>query len=71
MAKDFGSDNMAGIAPAIAAAMATAADGLAPPYGRDPITARVESRFRELFETDVAVFLVSTGTAAKPGSEAG
>jgi len=64
MAKNFGSDNMAGISPAIATAIAAAADGLAPPYGHDPITARVESRFRDLFEADLAVFLVQTGTAA-------
>lgn len=63
-ATDFGSDNMAGISPAILTAIAEASDGLAPSYGRDKVTARVEARFRDLFETDLALFLVSTGTAA-------
>lgn len=63
-AKDFGSDNMAGSSPAILEAIAGASEGLAPPYGRDPLTTRVEARFRDLFETDLAVFLVPTGTAA-------
>ena len=38
--------------------------GDAPSYGADPITARVERRFAEIFEREVAVFPVATGTAA-------
>jgi threonine aldolase len=63
-ATNFASDNAAGIAPDILAAIARANDGAALAYGRDPWTRRVEQRFAELFEHEVAVFLVATGTAA-------
>src|SRR5262249_12984496 len=39
-------------------------EGAALAYGRDDWTKRVERRFAELFEREVAVFLVPTGTAA-------
>jgi threonine aldolase len=61
---NFGSDNQAGVAPQILAAIAAANAGSAPSYGEDDLTARVTQRFSELFERDVAVFLVATGTAA-------
>ena len=60
----FASDNAAAIAPDILAAMARANEGMVLSYGRDPWTKRVEARFAEVFEHEVAVFLVSTGTAA-------
>ncbi|QFR33815.1 low specificity L-threonine aldolase [Ancylobacter sp. TS-1] len=60
----FGSDNVAGVSPAILAALAAANDGPAPSYGADEISTRVEARLSALFEREVAVFLVSTGTAA-------
>jgi threonine aldolase len=61
---NFASDNAAGVAPEILAAIARANDGAALAYGRDDWTKRVERRFAELFEREVAVFLVPTGTAA-------
>ena len=61
---NFASDNAAGIAPEILAAIARANDGAALAYGNDDWTKRVEARFAEIFEHDVAVFLVPTGTAA-------
>jgi threonine aldolase len=61
---NFASDNAAGIAPDIVAAIARANDSAVLAYGRDPWTRRVEQRFAELFEHEVAVFLVATGTAA-------
>jgi threonine aldolase len=60
----FASDNAAGIAPEILAAMARANDGKALSYGRDAWTERLERRFSDIFEREVAVFLVATGTAA-------
>ncbi|MCK0206680.1 low specificity L-threonine aldolase [Starkeya koreensis] len=60
----FGSDNVAGVSPAILAALAAANEGPMPSYGADEISARVEARLSQLFEREVAVFLVSTGTAA-------
>ena len=61
---NFASDNAAGIAPEILAAIARANDGATLAYGNDQWTRRVERRFAEIFEHDVAVFLVPTGTAA-------
>jgi threonine aldolase len=61
---NFTSDNAAGIAPEILAALAAASTGAADAYGADPLTTRVERRIAEVFEAEVAVFLVATGTAA-------
>src|SRR5215472_3721408 len=63
-AMNFASDNAAGIAPEILAAIARTNDGPALAYGQDAWTRRVEQKFAELFEREVAVFLVPTGTAA-------
>jgi threonine aldolase len=61
---NFASDNAAGIAPEILAAISRANEGAALAYGRDAWTGRVERLFAEIFARDVAVFLVPTGTAA-------
>ena len=61
---NFASDNAAGIAPEILTAIARANEGVALAYGSDDWTKRVEHQFAELFEHEVAVFLVPTGTAA-------
>ena len=61
---NFASDNTAGVAPAILAALARVNDGHVPSYGDDEVTARVKRRLADLFEHEVAVFLVPTGTAA-------
>lgn len=61
---NFASDNAAGVAPEILAAVTAANRDATLAYGRDPWTARVEQRFAEVFEREVAVFLVATGTAA-------
>src|SRR3954447_12969526 len=60
----FASDNTAGIAPEILAAIGKANSGYALGYGNDDWTKKVEARFAEIFEREVAVFLVPTGTAA-------
>jgi threonine aldolase len=61
---NFASDNTAGVAPEILAALARANEGSALAYGNDTWTERIERRFSELFEHALAVFLVPTGTAA-------
>jgi threonine aldolase len=60
----FGSDNWAGAAPEIIDAIVKANDGRVPAYGGDALSKAVEKRFCEVFERDVAVFLVATGGAA-------
>jgi threonine aldolase len=61
---NFASDNAAAIAPEILAAIGRANEGSALAYGNDAWTRRVERRFAEIFEHEVAMFLVPTGTAA-------
>jgi threonine aldolase len=63
-AMNFASDNTAPVAPAILDAIVKANEGFARGYGNDDWTAGVERRLAEVFERDVAVFLVPTGTAA-------
>lgn len=61
---NFISDNAAGAAPEILAALARANDGTAVSYGGDDITRRITEKLSQFFEKDVAVFPVATGTAA-------
>lgn len=61
---DLASDNFAGASPEIIDALAEAARGTAAPYGADPATASVERRLGEIFETELAVVPVVSGTAA-------
>ncbi len=62
---EFRSDNSAGVAPPILAAVEAANDGSAIAYGDDDVTARLQRRVREVFEHDsVRVFPVTSGTAA-------
>ncbi len=61
---DFRSDNTHGASPEIAAALAAANTGTESSYGDDTATKRLEARFAEIFEHQVAVFPVVTGTAA-------
>ncbi|QPC85467.1 low specificity L-threonine aldolase [Mesorhizobium sp. NBSH29] len=61
---NFASDNWAGAHAKIAAALATHATGFAAAYGASTLDKKVEKRFCEIFERDVAVFFVGTGTAA-------
>ncbi|MBN9672401.1 threonine aldolase family protein [Roseibium aggregatum] len=61
---NFASDNWAGAAPAVMSALARHNTGFAPAYGTDPLTETVSQTFRDIFERDVAVYFVATGTAA-------
>lgn len=63
-APGFGSDNVAGVSPAILAALTAVNAGPMPSYGADAVSARVAERLSVLFEREVSVLLVSTGTAA-------
>jgi threonine aldolase len=61
---NFFSDNTAGASAPVMAALAAANDGTATAYGTDAWTGRVERLFAEIFEHEVAIFLVVSGTAA-------
>ena len=58
------SDNIAGVDPAIFAAMAQCNVGVAPAYGSDPLSSQLNASFSDLFGTAVEVFPVPSGTAA-------
>ena len=61
---NFLSDNAAPVAPAVLEAIVQANDGFAVAYGDDEWTRSVERHLSQLFEREVAAFLVPTGTAA-------
>jgi threonine aldolase len=61
---NYRSDNVAGVSPEILAAIVAANHGLAASYGDDEYSAQLNRKFSDLFETEVTVFPVSTGTAA-------
>ncbi|SOC84624.1 L-threonine aldolase [Ensifer adhaerens] len=60
----FASDNWAGAHPKIAERLTTEAGGFASAYGTSALDKKVEQTFNDIFEREVAVFFVSTGTAA-------
>lgn len=64
LALNFLSDNAAGASPAVMNALARSHEGFQAPYGGDEYTARVEQRLADVFEREVSVLLVPTGTAA-------
>lgn len=61
---NFTSDNTAGVMPEVMVALQDAVRGTAPAYGGDAQTARLNEIFSRIFETEVHVFIVATGTAA-------
>ena len=61
---NFASDNWAGAHPSIAAGLSAHAGGFSTAYGDGPLDEAAYQRFNEIFEREVAVFFVATGTAA-------
>lgn len=61
---NFSSDNAFGGSPEILAALSRANAGSAASYGADAITARLAGKLSDIFEREVAIFPVATGTAA-------
>lgn len=61
---NFRSDNTASVAPEIIAALTTVNDLPVAAYGEDPWSKRLDEAFGEVFEREVRVFTVATGTAA-------
>jgi len=61
---NFASDNTAGAAPEVMAALGEAASAPAMPYGDDIFTQRLRDLANQMFEREVAIYPVATGTAA-------
>jgi threonine aldolase len=64
MSVDFSSDNITGAAPEMMAAIAAANGGTAHSYGDDAWSKRLTEVAQEVFETEIAIYPVATGTAA-------
>jgi threonine aldolase len=62
--RSFASDNVAPAAPEVMAALARVNQGTVHSYGDDPETRRLGTLAREVFETELAIYPVTTGTAA-------
>ena len=60
----FSSDNWAGAHPEIAAGLSAHAAGFAEAYGASALDRAAQDHFNAIFEREVAVFFVATGTAA-------
>lgn len=60
----FASDNWAGAHPKIAAGLSASTGGYSTAYGDGALDRKVYDHFNEIFEREVAVFFVATGTAA-------
>ena len=60
----FASDNWAGAHRSIAERLLAESAGFAPAYGAGDLDRKIEARFCEIFEREVSVFFVATGTAA-------
>lgn len=61
---DFSSDTSAPAHPEVMAAMQAVNSGTQPSYGADTFTVQLKARLSELFETELEVYPVSSGTAA-------
>src|SRR5690606_17581279 len=61
---NFASDNWSAATPEVMAAIERHNTGFAPAYGGDAVTAAMEQRFADIFETAVEVWCVGSGTAA-------
>ena len=60
----FASDNVTGACPEVLDAILKANDGDRTPYGNDEISKSLQDKFSDIFEKDVVVFPISSGTAA-------
>jgi threonine aldolase len=60
----FASDNTANVCPEIMAALVACNDGAVASYGSDAITKRLHALYSRVFDREVVVFPVITGTAA-------
>jgi threonine aldolase len=61
---NFASDNVAGATPEVMAALVAANAGVEPSYGADAHTERLAALAAEVFECELAILAVTTGTAA-------
>ena len=61
---NFASDNTSGVDPEIFSVLEQAAKSSSMPYGDDVFTSKLQMRANEIFEKQVSIFPVATGSAA-------
>jgi threonine aldolase len=64
LSRNFGSDNVTPVCAPIMAAINAANTGLLPSYGADEYTERLQRAASAVFEREVSIYPVATGTAA-------
>src|ERR1700722_17744032 len=64
LSRNFGSDNVTPVCPPIIATISAANPGMLPSYGADEFTERLQRAASTVFEREVAIYPVATGTAA-------
>ena len=60
----FASDNVAGACPEVLDAILKANEGDSSPYGNDQVSTDLQNKFSDIFEKEVVVFPIASGTAA-------
>ena len=60
----FASDNVAGACPEVLDAILKANEGDSTPYGNDEVSINLQNKFSDIFEKEVIVFPIASGTAA-------
>ena len=60
----FASDNIAGACPEVLDAILKANEGDSTPYGNDQVSTELQNKFSDIFEKEVIVFPIASGTAA-------
>jgi threonine aldolase len=60
----FASDNVAGACPEVLDAILKANEGDSTPYGNDQVSTDLQNKFSDIFEKEVIVFPIASGTAA-------
>src|SRR3546814_8127776 len=60
----FASDNISCVCPEVMNALVAANSGIATSYGGDEWSSGLQTEFSKIFETEVTVFPVVTGTAS-------
>ena len=60
----FASDNVAGACPEVLEALLKANEGDSAPYGNDDFSKSLQKKFSEIFEKEVIVYPIASGTAA-------
>ena len=60
----FASDNVAGACPEVLDSILKANEGDSMPYGNDQVSTDLQNKFSDIFEKEVVVFPIASGTAA-------